>query len=117
MKVGAATSVPVNHGLQIDGAAEVSIVYEAAPGAKTAKMIFLQGKPIDEPVVQRGPFVANSKESLMEIMARYQRTEFGGWPWPSHDPSHPRGTPRFARYPDGHEEYPDGKPQDKKKEL
>ena len=36
----------------------------------------------------------------------YQRTGFGGWPWASNDPVHPREEGRFARRPDGKTERP-----------
>ena len=31
----------------------------------------------------------------------YQRTRFGGWPWPCDAPVHPRGETRFAKHADG----------------
>jgi len=33
--------------------------------------------------------------------ADHQKTRFGGWPWPSDDPVHPRDAGRFARHADG----------------
>lgn len=69
-------------------------------------LLLLQGKPINEPVVQYGPFVMNTQAEIQEAMAEYRRTEFGGWPWPSHENVHPREKSRFAKYPDGSEEVP-----------
>jgi len=61
----------------------------------------LQGKPIGEPVVQHGPFVMNTRQEIQQAFLDYQRTRFGGWPWPSDDPVHPRAEGRFARHADG----------------
>jgi hypothetical protein len=34
-------------------------------------------------------------------MTDYQRTRFGGWPWPSDAPVHAREEGRFAKHADG----------------
>jgi quercetin 2,3-dioxygenase len=81
----------------------------AAPlqaGPDGASLLLLQGKPIGEPVVQQGPFVASDAAELRQAFADYRRTGFGGWPWPSDEPVHPRGEGRFARLPDGRVERP-----------
>lgn len=70
-------------------------------GAEEGHILLLQGKPIDEPVVQYGPFVTNSNAEVQQIMQEFQRTQFGGWPWPSHEHVHPREKRRFAKYADG----------------
>lgn len=67
-------------------------------------ILLLQGKPINEPVVQYGPFVMNTEEEIRQAFDDYRRTHFGGWPWPRHDMVHPREKGRFARYRDGKEE-------------
>jgi hypothetical protein len=69
--------------------------------------VVLQGRPIGEPVVKQGPFVANTRGEIREAMIRYQETGFGGWPWDSDAPVHPRDRGRFARHVDGTEESPD----------
>ena len=70
-------------------------------GDEDAYFLFLQGKPINEPVVQHGPFVANTKDEIYRIMQEYQATEFGGWPWPRPDQVHERTRGRFAKHVDG----------------
>lgn len=70
-------------------------------GDTPARMLFLQGKPIGEPVVQHGPFVANDQKEIHQLIQQYQRTQFGGWPWPSHEHTHDPEKGRFAKYADG----------------
>jgi quercetin 2,3-dioxygenase len=70
-------------------------------GGSESFLLLLQGKPINEPVVQYGPFVGNSQEDIQEAMQVYQATQFGGWPWPTEEHVHPREMGRFAKYPDG----------------
>lgn len=70
-------------------------------GPKSARVLVLQGKPIDEPVAQQGPFVMNTQAELQQAFDDYRRTQFGGWKWDSQQPVYPRETPRFAQYGDG----------------
>ncbi len=72
-------------------------------GPTESCLLLLQGKPINEPVVQYGPFVMNSQAEIQQAFNEYQQTHFGGWPWPSHEHVHPREKGRFAKYPDGTE--------------
>ena len=74
-------------------------------GPSQSRLLLLQGKPMQEPVVQHGPFVMNSEAEIRQTMIDYQTTQFGGWPWPSHEHVHPREYGRFAKYTDGTEEF------------
>jgi len=67
-------------------------------------LLMLQGKPINEPVAQYGPFVMNTQAEIQQAINDYRQTEFGGWPWPRYDQVHPRSQRRFAKYADGTEE-------------
>lgn len=73
-------------------------------GKETCKLLVLQGKPINEPVVQYGPFVMNTEQEIHEAFAEYRQTQFGGWPWPKAEYVHPRNQGRFAKHADGREE-------------
>lgn len=70
-------------------------------GAETAYLLLLQGRPINEPVVQHGPFVLNYPAEVRETILEFQRTEFGGWPWSRPDQTHGPDRGRFAKYVDG----------------
>jgi len=98
----AGTKVALNH--SVDLLATASAKLENGDGE--AELLLLQGKPIDEPVVQYGPFVMNSQAEIAQTMREYQQTGFGGWSYESDEPVHPRETERFARRPDGTEERP-----------
>jgi len=63
----------------------------------TLEVLLLQGRPIGEPVAQRGPFVMNTQQEIMQAFADYQRTQFGGWPFDEDAVIHPREKGRFAR--------------------
>ena len=77
-------------------------------GTETSKVLVLQGRPINEPVVQHGPFVMNSKEEIYQAFQYYQTTQFGGWPWPRYDQVHDPKLGRFAKHADGRVEEPRG---------
>jgi hypothetical protein len=70
------------------------------------EVLLLQGRPIAEPVAQYGPFVMNTRAEVQQAFSDYQRTQFGGWPWPVSDPVHGSTEGRFARHADGRVERP-----------
>lgn len=75
-------------------------------GAARSEILVLQGRPIDEPVAQHGPFVMNTSAEIHRAIVDYQRTRFGGWPWPAPEHVHPRDAGRFARHVDGRVDRP-----------
>jgi hypothetical protein len=94
--------VPRGRAVHLEGHAEIELEVRGEAG----EVLLLQGQPIGEPVVQHGPFVMNTPAEIYQAMADYQRTEFGGWPWPSHGPVHARGEGRFAIHASGEVERP-----------
>lgn len=48
-------------------------------------------------------YPAEVRETIME----FQKTEFGGWPWPSYENVHDKNKGRFAIHADGREEIKD----------
>ncbi|MDA3843982.1 MAG: pirin family protein [Candidatus Kapabacteria bacterium] len=86
-----------NKVVELDPNKEVRIIN----GSKRSYFLFLQGLPINEPLVQYGPFVANTREEIQETMNKYRRTQFGGWPWSSSDPVHGKAKGRFSKLPEG----------------
>lgn len=73
-------------------------------GDAEARILMLQGRPIGEQVMQYGPFVMNTKEEIQQAFEDYNKTQFGGWPWPKYDQVHAREKGRFAKHADGREE-------------
>jgi quercetin 2,3-dioxygenase len=92
----AGQTIAAKHGVQVKPDVEIEIV-----ASSETEILVLQGKPIGEPVAQHGPFVMNTKQEIQQAFADYQRTRFGGWPWPKDDPVHPRDEGRFAKHADG----------------
>ncbi len=88
-----------DHAVELNAAGKVLIQNKN----KTSRLLLLQGKPINEPVVQHGPFVMNNRAEIQEVIADFQRTEFGGWPWPHRDQVHDKTRGRFARFKSGEE--------------
>jgi redox-sensitive bicupin YhaK (pirin superfamily) len=87
----------------VDLRADVAVTIEA--GREESEILVLGGRPIGQPVVQHGPFVMNTRDEIAQAFADYRSTQFGGWPWPSHEPVHGREA-RFARHADGRIERP-----------
>lgn len=98
----AGIDVPAYH--SVDLLADQPVIIQN--DAQEARLLLLQGKPLNEPVVQHGPFVMNSAEDIQQAFRDYRQTQFGGWPWPHYDQVHGSEKIRFARYADGKEEKP-----------
>lgn len=92
--------IPHYHAADVDETQELVLT----AGSEVSKVLILQGKPINEPVVQHGPFVMNTRQEIQEAFDDYHSTQFGGWPWPRYDYTHDRSKGRFARHSDGTEE-------------
>lgn len=90
-------AVPPSSAVELRAGVDV----ELACGPELAEMLVLQGRPINEPVAQYGPFVMNTQAEIQQAFMDYRRTAFGGWPWPASDPVHPREQGRFAKHADG----------------
>ena len=88
--------VPARTAVRLRGEASV----ELASGS-SSELLLLQGRPIGEPVIQHGPFVMSERTEIEQAVRDYQRTQFGGWPWPKSGPVHARDSGRFARHADG----------------
>jgi quercetin 2,3-dioxygenase len=92
-------------GKQVRGPARIElqagVEVELANGPLVAELLILQGRPLDEPVAQYGPFVMNTREQIQQAFADYQQTQFGGWPFTTQAPVHAREVGRFARHADG----------------
>lgn len=93
----AGKNIPSYHSVKLQADKEVLL----ENGAEVSCLLLLQGKAIDEPVVQHGPFVMNSAQEIQNTMNVFAATQFGGWPWPAHDHVHPREKGRFAKFADG----------------
>ncbi|MDR4988447.1 MAG: pirin family protein [Bacteroidales bacterium] len=99
-----AAGVEVSSGYALELLPDQDIIIQAVDD--DAYLLFLQGLPIDEPVVQHGPFVMNTAEEIHQAIADYRQTQFGGWPWQRYDHVHPRDQGRFAKYASGKTETP-----------
>ncbi|MFW5708324.1 MAG: pirin family protein [Bacteroidota bacterium] len=74
--------------------------------SEDAYLLLLEAMPINEPVVQHGPFVMNSHQQIQQAFDDYRNTQFGGWPWERYDHVHQPNDGRFAKYKDGKVERP-----------
>ena len=100
----AGQAIPANHRIVVR--ADLAFDLVAGDGrnsnaSEQTEILLLQGRPINEPVVQYGPFVMNTETEIRQAFADFQATQFGGWPWPAPDPVHARNSGRFALHTDG----------------
>ncbi|MFT6398962.1 MAG: redox-sensitive bicupin YhaK (pirin superfamily) [Bradymonadia bacterium] len=98
----AETEVSAGVGIQLRPDVDVAL---ANSGTAVVELLLLSAKPIGEPVVHHGPFVMSTSGEIRETLSDYQRTGFGGWPWPSNDPVH-GDSGRFAVHADGRRDEP-----------
>ena len=89
--------IGLNKGTDLDPALPNIVQNGNAP----ASLFLLQGRPINEPVAQHGPFVMNTQEEIVEAFSEFRRTQFGGWSWSSNAPVHDRNRGRFAKHING----------------
>jgi redox-sensitive bicupin YhaK (pirin superfamily) len=89
-------------GVEVDSSDDLEIQSVKGP----AEFLLLQARAMGEPVFQHGPFVMNTREDIVKTFEEYQRTQFGGWPWPEEEMVHGPDIERFAKYPDGRTEKP-----------
>jgi redox-sensitive bicupin YhaK (pirin superfamily) len=85
------------HSVTVDGSQKMRL----NSGETSTQILILQGRPINEHVIQYGPFVMNTKEEIHQAFEDYHATQFGGWPWPKYDQVHARSAGRFAKHADG----------------
>ncbi|MFC2125850.1 pirin family protein [Bacteroidota bacterium] len=93
-------TIPVYNSVHVHADTDLNI----QAGSEDCYILLLQGKPINEPVVQYGPFVMNTEGEIHQAYQDYQKTQFGGWPWPKREQTHDRDKGRFALHADGKEE-------------
>jgi len=88
------TEIKPNSSLKLVGDENIKVVN----GNLESYLILIEGEPINEPVVNQGPFVMNTQEEIIQAYSDYQATQFGGWPWDRRDPVNPKNKDRFAKY-------------------
>ncbi len=94
--------VEVSFGQAVELLPEHGVALENGSGE--GYFLMLQGRPVNEPIVQHGPFVMNTRAEIQQAFSDYRQTQFGGWPWPRYDMVHGSARGRFARYSDGRED-------------
>mmetsp|Transcript_5695 Transcript_5695/g.10794 ORF Transcript_5695/g.10794 Transcript_5695/m.10794 type:complete len:390 (+) Transcript_5695:170-1339(+) len=85
--------------VEISVPASLSTSSSSSPSSSDGKIcefLMLQGRPIEEPIAQHGPFVMNTWSEISQAFDDYYKTKFGGWPWPSDEMVFPQEKGRFA---------------------
>lgn len=90
------TIINSNSSIKLAGDEEIKVIN----GNQESHLLLLEGEPINEPVVNYGPFVMNTMEEINQAYKDYNSSKFGGWPWDKRDPVNPKDSGRFARYKD-----------------
>jgi len=90
--------LPPNHLANLDASRVTTIRNDRD---QRVRILLLQSKPIEAPVVARGPFVLNTNEEMIHTVMKYQSEGYGRWPWPTRAHTHDPDEGRFIRYPDG----------------
>lgn len=80
----AAREVPPFHNVVFEEGGDLVVAENDGGGDGDARFVIIAGKILDEPVVQYGPFVVNTKEEVMQAMFDYQTHSNGferadGW--------------------------------------
>lgn len=76
-------TLPFKHMAHLDGNAPIEVTNKED---NPVRFILMEGEPINENVVARGPFVMNTMEEILQAYHDYRQTEFGGWPHDRPDP-------------------------------
>jgi len=90
-------AIPAYHSVEVPATTDVTLT----AGEDDCYLLLLQGKPINEPVVQYGPFVMNTETEIRDAFEEYRKTQFGGWPWPKEEFAHDKNKGRFALHANG----------------
>lgn len=101
------SKVSMHAALKLDASSEETVLKNRDESSIT-ECLMLQGRPINEPVAQHGPFVMNTQDEIQKAFADYRRTQFGGWPYARDDHVYAPDAGRFAQL-DGKKSYPPAK--------
>ncbi|WP_202707986.1 pirin family protein [Sporosalibacterium faouarense] len=95
------TDIKSMSSIKLNGNEEIEIIN----GNKKSYLLLLEGEPINESVVNYGPFVMNTMNEIKQAYKDFDDTQFGGWPWDRKDPVNPKDIGRFAKYDHNNVDY------------